>query len=106
VHNLINHDDKEFKCDLILTVLDHNYPYSLPPIYHGTLFTQSFIDLMLDREKEMEAFFKYLGKEYNFAKFSNQHKVCKIKELPYVKEEEGGMEEEPKTGSHHSSLSS
>lgn len=52
----------------------------------------------------MEKFFKEIGKEYNFAKFSNQHKVCKIKELPYIKEEEaGGMEEEeqsePTTGS-------
>jgi hypothetical protein len=106
VDNLINHDEKEFKCDLILTVLDHNYPYSLPPIYNGSLFRQSFIDMMLGREKEMETFFQYIGKEYNFAKFSNQHKICKIKELPYVKEEAGGMEEEPTTGSWESGLSS
>ncbi len=106
MHMLINHDEKEFKCDLIFTVVDHNYPYSLPPIYHGSLFTQSFMNMMFEREKEMEKFFGYLGKEYNFAKFSNQHKVCKIKELPYIKEEEGGMEEKPTTGSYDSNLNS
>ncbi len=66
--------------------------------------------MMFEREKEMEKFFKYIGKEYNFAKFSNQHKVCKIKELPFVKEEEGGMEEEeqsePTTESWQSELNS
>ncbi len=45
----------------------------------------------------MKKIFKYIGKEFIFAKISNQNKAYKIKELPCMKEKAGGMDESEQT---------
>ena len=87
-HILINHDESEYKCDAIYTIVDHNSPFTLPPIYKGEIFTKAFINLMQEREKEMEKFFQYFPKDMNFPRFSNKNKICKIKEIKSIKEED------------------
>jgi len=87
-HILINHDQSEYKCDAIYTVVDHNSPFSLPPVYKGPIFTKAFINLMQEREKEMEKFFMYFPSDVSFPRFSNKDKICKIKEIKSIKDEE------------------
>jgi len=91
---LMNHDDTEYKCDLIYVLTDHNHQFSLPPIYKGPALTSDYISFMMEREKQMEEFLKYFKSDLGFIKFSNQHKICKIKEIQPIKQEKIEEEEE------------
>jgi len=77
----MNNEKGRYGGETLFAIKNQGLPYLLPHSKEAPTITGEFIDTMLAKEQEMT---KFISAYYNIPllpKFTNQHKLCKVREL-------------------------